>query len=313
MSGLFGTFKKPCRGLLLMGLLLKSTRLVATAERQIILPEEQLDPKALSEGSINIHDWALLRTSKDVITSASSGDALSLENMNDINAKFTGLSQMYEASIGDSVENDIDRLKEVAAVFTTLQTYLEGEDIPVEVQNFLPTIKPLLANASRALMRINGLVQENVGIESPKRRMGTANGGNKGAPADSLQPASFDFKTQDDSISEGNDRRQTGATARSTSSSEFILRARGHHGFVAEDKKIQSLLHAPGGRGVNMHDGFNANEFLGGSFQSSFHSGSGQRRLDEEGECGEPKEGVLKQDRCDRLAECVKKFSVYGE
>jgi hypothetical protein len=318
-SGLFGTSKKARRVLLLMGMLLKSTQIVTTAERHIVLPEKQSDPQAHSNGSIEIHDWALLRTSKDVLSSATSGDALSLEYMNDLNAKFTALSQLYEVSIGDSVENDIDRLTEVAAVVSTLQAYFEVEDIPTD-GNFLPTIKTLLAKASRSLMHINGLVQDNAGIESNKRRKGSANGAKKGLPIGSLQPASLDVKTLDDSISESNDHLQTDYTVKRTSSSEFVLRARGHHGFMAEDKKIHSVLHAPGGRGVNMHDssyssssfdGFNVNGFLGGSFhRSSFDSGLDQRRLVQNGVCVEPDEEVLKWGRCARLAECVKKFTV---
>ena len=254
----------------------------------------------------------------DALGSASSWDELSLEKVNDLQAQFTELSRTI-ASADSSVGNDVDRLEEVTAVITTLQDYFEGKDVPAEMQSFLPTIQPLLSKALRALMQIQGYIQEDVGpIEESSRK---AKGGGRKIDLPKLQTPRSSF----------NDRQQTGndgTAARRTSRAEFELRARGHHGFIAEDKKIHGILHAPGGRGVNMHDssygsfsfdGFNGNAFPGqyNAFPASFQSSSdhvlGRRKLNANGVCAEPNENVLKKKQCDRLVDCVHKFTVSGD
>jgi hypothetical protein len=94
---------------------------------------------------------------------------------------------------------------------------------------------------------------------------------------------------------------------------------------LVEDKKIDSILHAPGGRGPNMYESFQFEGLYSGNgfsasdrFQSSFHfmhhdRFPARRRLNTDGVCDTPTEANLKAERCNLLISCASKYTLYCE
>jgi len=303
-------------GLLFTGILLRSTHIV-DAESDFY-SQAFLAP---NQDSVKADKWTSLDSKNDALASQSSRDyESSLEKVDGLQAKFTELNQRLIAAADPSVGNDLDRLEEVTAVIINLQDYFEGKDAPAEIQRFLPTIQPILSKASKALLQIQGYlyVQQDVGPVKEKSREVKSGDRGENPPVRSLSEA----------VSNNRQYAGNGTAIRQTSRAEFELRARGHHGFLAEDKKINGLLHAPGGRGGNMDDssynffssdGFNGIDYLGqhsafpGSFQSSSDHMFGGRKLNANGVCAMPNGRDLKIDRCERLVNCVDTFTLSGK
>jgi len=274
-----------------MGILLRSTHLVDAESDKVLDSQALLVP---NQDSVSASPWV---------------NELSLEKVDGLQAKFTKLHQKLIDAADPSLGNDLDRLEEVTAVITNLQDFFEGKDSPAEIQKFLPTISPLLSKASKALLQIQGYlyVQQDVGPVKEKSRKAKSGGRGENPPVRSLSKA----------VTNNRQHAGNGIAVRRTSRAEFELRARGHHGFLAEDKKIHGLLHAPGGRGVNMHDSsynyFSQHSAFSGSFQSSSDHVLGRRKLNANGVCAEPDLEDLKYERCERLAHCVDEFTLSGK
>lgn len=224
-----------------------------------------------------------------------------------------------------SEDEDANHLYNLGTTIESLKKAFEGNDLdfssyPNEAKSQIHYLGSLLSKASRALVRINESVEKMTGVKPSSNTMllslSTSDTEESNFAKDSQELA---HNTKSRKLF-SSDEKAVGSRK-----AEYELRARGYHGFLVEDKKIDSILHAPGGRGPNMYESFQFEGLYSGNgfsasdrFQSSFHfmhhdRFPARRRLNTDGVCDTPTEANLKAERCNLLLSCASKYTLYGE
>ena len=281
---------------------------------------------------------------------------VSAENAERIKAIETKLEKLTIASVlfneeesnngrEESLMTSIARLKDVTDIISSLKDSFGAKGdidlfslLPKEFHNQIPSIYSLLSTTSTTLTTITNSIEHITGVEeSPMKNMLTSTPHEEdpvltnyqvqsavGGDAHSVTSTNLKRRTRDLLF----DNKETKIKKTTTTSkAEYELRARGYHGFLAEDKKIDHLLHAPGGHGADIYESFSFEGLFGSNSFSAAHdsflndfasnpfnpSSFGGRRLNDDGVCAVPSEQGLKADRCARLIDCASKYTEYGK
>ena len=296
---------------------------------------------------VEIVEWPVLNnvnrfieTLKDVIPfSYSSGDEDSSVDLykslgtlhafeNDIQK--LALSLVRDSSSQNSIGENINRLHEISAVVLSLEHFLSNspqQSFDLLAEEFHRQLPEILSKTAGALGDVRAIVGNIPGVkESPLESFSSAVQTRSIASSDEANASKnskVKSKSRRNMVFSGDDDEDQ--DMKRGSKAEYEMRAREYHGFLAEDKKVNRMLHAPGGRAVNMLDssfsfhGFKSYDFFPhGNFQSYNHRspnhsvfGGGQRRLNAEGQCDEPTYEELKAGRCTRLRDCAGKYTKY--
>ena len=240
------------------------------------------------------------------------------------------LSLVRDSSSQNSIGENINRLHEISAVVLSLEHFLSNSPqqsfdlLPEEFHRQLPEILSKTAGALGDVRAIVGNIpgDKESPLESFSSAVQTRSIASSGE-ANASKNSKIKSKSRRNMVLSGDDDEDQ--DMKRGSKAEYEMRARGYHGFLAEDKKVNRMLHEPGGRAVNMLDssflfhGFKSYDFFPhGNFQSYNHHspnhsvfGGGQRRLNAEGQCDEPSYEELKAGRCTRLRDCAEKYTKY--
>ena len=284
---------------------------------------------------------------------------VSAENAERIKAIETNLEKLTVASFllnedesnngrgEESLKASIVHLHDITDIISSLKDALGTNGdidlfslLPKELQNQIPSIYSLLSTTSTTLATITNSIEHIAGAEesSLKNTLTSTPHNHKEEPAITTYQVQSAVVDDVPSVTSTNTKRRTRdllfdnkdtkiKKTATSSKAEYELRARGYHGFLAEDKKIDHLLHVPGGHGANVYDSFSFEGLFGSNSFSATHdsflnhfasdpfnpSSFGGRRLNDDGVCAVPSEQGLKADRCDRLIDCASKYTEYGK
>lgn len=274
-------------------------------------------PSRFSNANEDIVEWKILDAAQDYASAVK--EQKPFDSASEID-KFKSLTDSYMKRIGstsqDSFKNEISHLEELTVTISVLQELMKSDEIqiPDGTQEIFQSISIDLESASKALLDVIDVIEKhapNVQLHLPdvvsqksalvKDRLEyNANAASSenisGMKRKLLQDVPGDEEYVEHHLS----------------LADYEMRARGYGGFMAEDMQVNEVFHSNGDASTFFSSNIFQNEDFN-FFDSYPTHHDNRRRLNDKGVCDAPKAEDVKRNRCMRLKDCAREYTMYGK